>query len=67
MIRQYINAINNGAVPNIESSWNYICKDECMKAQEQAIDYFKKNINDLIYDKIPTTDEEIRVNTKLLK
>ena len=25
----YVTAINNGAVPNIESAWSYICKDEC--------------------------------------
>lgn len=36
-----------------------------------AIDFFKKNINELIYDKIPTSEEEIRVcfilNIYLLK
>ena len=28
----YCEAINNGAVPNIESAWTYICKNECHKA-----------------------------------
>jgi hypothetical protein len=30
----YVVAINNGAVPNIETAWTYICKDECAKALE---------------------------------
>ena len=25
----YVTAINNGAVPNIETAWSYICKSEC--------------------------------------
>jgi len=28
----YVEAINKGAVPNIESAWSYICKNECQKA-----------------------------------
>ena len=28
----YVDAINWGAVPSIESSWYYICKNECLKA-----------------------------------
>jgi len=29
----YCNAINDGAVPNIQSAWTYICQNECLKAQ----------------------------------
>jgi uncharacterized membrane protein YheB (UPF0754 family) len=32
----YVQAINNGAVPNIETAWSYICKNECSKAGEEA-------------------------------
>jgi hypothetical protein len=28
----YVDAINKGAVPNIETAWSYICKNECQKA-----------------------------------
>ena len=28
----YVDAINKGAVPNIETAWSYICKNECHKA-----------------------------------
>ena len=27
VIQSYVNAINKGAVPNIESAWSYICKN----------------------------------------
>ncbi len=29
LIKSYLNAINNGAVPNIENAWMYICRNEC--------------------------------------
>lgn len=28
----YVDAINKGAIPNIETAWSYICKNECLKA-----------------------------------
>ena len=38
----YSEAINKGAVPSIESSWSYICKNECLKAVQDAYDIFEK-------------------------
>jgi Guanylate-binding protein, C-terminal domain/Guanylate-binding protein, N-terminal domain len=32
LVLAYVDAINKGAVPNIESAWSYICKNECLKA-----------------------------------
>ena len=29
LAESYVTAINEGAVPNIESAWSYICKNEC--------------------------------------
>ena len=28
LVKSYTNAINSGNIPNIESSWQYICRDE---------------------------------------
>ena len=28
----YVDAINRGAVPNIETAWSYICKSQCLRA-----------------------------------
>lgn len=32
LAKSYVDAINKGAVPSIESSWSYICKNECLRA-----------------------------------
>ena len=37
LAQSYVEAINNGAVPSIENSWQYICKDECHKALQQSL------------------------------
>ena len=29
LAKQYVESINKGAVPNIESAWTYICQNEC--------------------------------------
>ena len=34
LARQYVTAINNGSVPNIENAWSFICKSENNKAFE---------------------------------
>lgn len=40
----YVDAINKGVVPNIETAWSYICKNECSKAQMEAYDKFEKSL-----------------------
>lgn len=36
MIKSFINAINTGKVPNIDNTWNSLCKVESYKAFEEA-------------------------------
>ena len=31
MMESYLKAINEGAVPNIESAWKYMCEEQCEK------------------------------------
>lgn len=31
MLSSYVGAINEGAVPNIENAWNYMCQEQCQK------------------------------------
>ena len=44
LMKSYVDSINKGAIPSIESSWAYICKNECLKAQEDAFELYRKNI-----------------------
>jgi hypothetical protein len=46
MVQSYVAAINQGAVPNIENAWNYICKNECLKALHEAIELFNQEIEE---------------------
>jgi len=40
----YTDAINNGSVPCIESAWTYVCKNECQRAEMDAIYYYKNTL-----------------------
>lgn len=42
LAHSYVEAINNGAVPSIENSWSYICRDECYKANQEAQQIFER-------------------------
>lgn len=46
LAQDYVYSINNGAVPNIESAWNNICKTQCQKAYETCITNFKENMSE---------------------
>jgi len=49
----YIVAINQGAVPNIENAWTYICHNESKKSMEKAIGRFDEMMNDSIIHQLP--------------
>lgn len=53
-------SINNGAVPNIESAWNYICKAECSKAIDECLSKFEELIKDGVFNKIPMEEDELK-------
>lgn len=40
MLNSYVQAINEGAIPNIENAWNYMCSERCEKAQEECFAMF---------------------------
>jgi hypothetical protein len=46
LTKSYVDAINKGAIPSIESSWAYICKNECLKAADDSFDIFQKAFNE---------------------
>ena len=56
----YVDAINKGAVPNIESAWSYICKNECLKAQQDAYDKFERSFQENFEMKSPVFDDELK-------
>lgn len=40
LIKSYVLAINEGAIPNIQTAWQYLCEDECIKAVNLSTDYY---------------------------
>lgn len=60
MASAYVVAINNGAIPNIENAWNYICKNECSKAIEDALIRFEEILKENVIVKIPMEEDELK-------
>lgn len=60
LAQSYVVAINNGAVPNIENAWNYICKSECNKALDESIQKFEELLKDNAFQRIPMEEDELK-------
>lgn len=59
LAESYVVSINNGAVPNIENAWSYICKSECHKAIEESMNKFEETMREVAMTKIPIDEEEL--------
>ena len=55
----YVDAINKGAVPNIETAWSYICKSQCLRAQQEACDKFERAFQEGFEARAPLFEEEL--------
>ena len=67
LCKSYVEAINAGAIPSIENSWAYICKNECMKALDEALELFKKTLADETGEDGPLYDEELKEKYSIAK
>lgn len=56
----YVDSINKGVVPNIESAWSYICKNECQKAQQESYDKFEQSFLENFELRSPVFDDELK-------
>ena len=60
LAQSYVDAINKGAVPSIESSWSYICKNECLKAVEESYEVFERNFYEQFQEQVPMDEDELK-------
>ena len=67
LIANYTKAINEGAVPNIENAWSYICKNECLKAVYEASEAYSVFANEIRVHKFPLSNEELKLMNKKAK
>lgn len=58
LAQQYVNAINDGTVPSIESSWTYICKQKAQQSLEKAKNSFKTEIESELVPPVNERDME---------
>lgn len=56
MLNSYVGAINEGAVPNIENAWNYMCQEQCAKVINESYEAYDKEVREM---RIPCTVEEM--------
>lgn len=63
----YAESINAGAVPSIESSWSYICKNECQKAMLESLATFEGKFYNEFSEKCPMPEAELKEIYKQLK
>lgn len=59
LVQSYINSINSGIVPNIQSAWAYICQNECQKALEKSLKLFDSEILETFSIKSPMYEHEL--------
>lgn len=67
LIKSYVQAINNGAVPAIESAWTYICSNECQKASSEALENYEQVLKEILHNKFPLPFEELKSYHKMAK
>ena len=67
LAKSYVDSINAGAVPSIESSWSYICKNECQKAMMDAYQIFEKMFYDEFSERCPMQEVELKEIYKVAK
>lgn len=58
LAKQYVEAINAGAVPNIQNAWTYVCIDQCQKAIESSASLFTSHFN--LKAKLPCTEAALQ-------
>ena len=59
LIESYISAINKGTVPTIENAWTYICKTECSKALQDALQTFENLVNEALTERFPMNEDDL--------
>ena len=67
LAKSYVDSINKGAVPSIESSWSYICRNECQNAMRNALQVFEQRFYEEFTNRVPMPQEELKGIYKMAK
>ena len=67
LLENYFAALNYGFVPNIENAWNFISKNECAKALQEAQEIYKQIIGETVSNNLPISQENLKSKHKSAK
>jgi len=56
LCKGYMDAINKGHLPNVESAWFYVCRSEGLKAIKESSDFMEREIEELLKNPIKLND-----------
>jgi len=59
MIRNFVEAINRGAIPNISSAWDFILENECINAHNDALELYNQSLKQYLSQDKPKPFEEM--------
>lgn len=59
LLKNYVSAINDGAVPNIENAWSYICKSQCQKLFDGCFRLYDDRVSEKLNPIFPTSSENV--------
>ena len=59
LIKSYIEAINNGGIPNIENAWMSVCREKCAKALQESIEFYERSVKEKISGYLPMNVEQL--------
>ncbi len=62
LIKNYVSAINEGAIPNIENTWQRICRTECQNRSSEALKFYENLLKDNVYKRVPLAESELKVS-----
>lgn len=60
LLENYVKAINNNDVPNIESAWTYICKAQCTKAFEDSFAEYDEGMKEALQHSWPVSQSTLK-------
>lgn len=67
LAKEYVNAINGGAVPNIESAWTYVCSAQKSKLKKDLVIEFESQLEEEIESKLPLEKKNLENILKSFK
>ena len=59
MIRNFVEAINKGGIPNIASAWDFILENECISAYNDALELYNQSLKQYLSQDKPKPFEEM--------